>query len=49
MRRKKKLFPFLDVIKGKILLYVKKGILWHYYDWPDTKLDPGIVEIRRIT
>ena len=43
-----KLFPSLNVINGKTLPYVSKGILRHYHYRSDPKLGPGIVSIRRI-
>ena len=44
-----KLFPSLNVIKGKILPYDSKGIIrrYNYRSYPN--LSPGIVVIIRIT
>ena len=44
----KKLFPWMNVIKGKILPFGIKEILRHYYYRSDPKLGPGIVSIRII-
>ena len=43
------LFLSLNIIKCKTSPYVSKGILRHYHYLPDTKLDPGIVAVRKIS
>ena len=48
MTFKNKLFPSLNVIKGKILPNGSKGILRHYHYRSDPKLGPGIVAVRKI-
>ena len=42
------IFPSLNVINGIPSPYGSKEIIRHYHYRSDTKLDPGIVEIRRI-
>ena len=41
-----KLVLSLNVINGKTSTYERKGIIRHYHHWSDTKLGPGIVDIR---
>ena len=46
MRWNNKHFPSLNVIKGKISSYGRKGILRHYHYRSDPKLSLGIVAIK---
>ena len=48
MRWNNKLFPSLNVIKGKISPYCIEGIIIHNHYRSDPKLGPGIVAIRII-
>ena len=49
MRRNNKLFPSINVINGKTLIYASKGILRHYHYRSDPIFGLGIVAIRRIS